>query len=180
MYIEEDLENMLQQYPINVAKLNEARRIIKDCEDLKKIHNKRFTTDDSEEIEAQQLSSTLGNVNVSGKTNKISDTVPKVAMNYRSKRRGTIKIDLLRNNSKLEKYKKIEQEISSEVEKIDNLLNCLNNFEHFITIQLYMNCNKNWTYVQEVFKMNFREKSIKQLKRYQKSAMEKMLAVLNI
>lgn len=176
----EDLEELLKNHLLNVAKLNEVTSKIKDLEDIKKLHNKTYKSSYNDVISSMQLNSALGG-GIGGKTNKVSSKTEKVALTYKSNAKYTNKIDKIALERDLNRYRALEIEFTAKVKKVNNLLSVLNNKERFVIEQFYMYCNKSWEYVSEMFAGKYKSAiGERQLRRYKDTGMNKMLEVLKV
>lgn len=180
MYIDKDVEIMLENHLKNISKKKEARRKIKDLEDIKAYNRKQYKMNEADAIESMQLGSTLSG-NISSKTNKVSSAVEKTALTYKSNQEYTNNIDFIKIEGDIQHYKEIEKNVSAQIEQVEDLLNALNNVEKFVIEQFYMYCDKRWDYVKDAFIDEYQDtKSAEQLRRYKKTAMRKMLEVINL
>lgn len=180
MYTEKDIENILQEHLVNVSKLRECEIKIKNLKDLKKLNRKKLIISDTEAIEAMQLNSALAN-GISSKTNKISNVTEKTALTYKSQMVHTNKLDFVKIENDINHYANIKNVLELKIKRIETILASLNNIEKFVIEQFYMYCDKRWDYVKDAFVDKYRDiKSTEQLRRYKKTAMDKMLEVINL
>lgn len=83
-------------------------------------------------------------------------------------------------NQDIRMYENKIKQKEAEIERVENLLDGLDNVERFVLEQFYMYQRQRWDYVIDEFLEKYRDqRSKEQLKRIKKNAINKILSVLN-
>lgn len=179
MYIKEDVEKMLREYPKNEAKKTEIQLKHEEYEERLSYAGTVYKDTEKEIIENMQL---MGQAydSIHSNTNKISDTTANTAMNYHKEEVHVNKEDRVFLERKILECEVEEKKLDKQIVRVRNLLNQLSADEEFVITTYYMKKAK-WNYVEKEYFDNFEiHKSIKQLQTYRDNAIKGMLEVINI
>ena len=177
-YIKDDLEKMLREHRQNEAKLTEI--MLKEEEYQERLNYASTVYEDTEKdiIEGMQLSG-QGFGSIHSNTNKISDKVSMVAMNYQKEEKHINKEDRQFLERRLNEIKKDKDTLNKVVARVKNMMNPLSQEEKFVVESYYMDKSK-WDYVEKAYFKEFEKyKCIKQLQLYRDNAIENMLKIIN-
>jgi ribosomal protein L11 methylase PrmA len=179
LYIKEDVEKMLREYPKNEAKKTEIQLKHEEYEERLNYAGTVYKDTEKEIIENMQL---MGQAydSIHSNTNKISDTTANTAMNYHKEEVHVNKEDRVFLERKILECEEEEKKLDKQIVRVRNLLNQLSADEEFVITTYYMKKAK-WNYVEKEYFDNFEiHKSIKQLQTYRDNAIKGMLEVINI
>lgn len=179
MYIKEDVEKMLREYPKNEAKKTEIQLKHEEYEERLSYAGTVYKDTEKEIIENMQL---MGQAydSIHSNTNKISDNTANTAMNYHKEEVHVNKEDRVFLERKILECEVEEKKLDKQIVRVRNLLNQLSADEEFVITTYYMKKAK-WNYVEKEYFDNFEiHKSIKQLQTYRDNAIKGMLEVINI
>lgn len=178
-YIKEDVEKMLIEHPKNEAKLTEVELKLEEYQQRLEYEGTRYEDTSEEVIEAMQLSGQAYD-SIPSNTNKVSDKIANVAMNYHKQEKYINKEDRFFLKTKINEYQNIKDTLDKKIVRVKNLLNQLSEDEEFVVRKYYMKKAK-WDYVENQYLMEYKKpKSIKQLQAYRDNALKSMLEILNI
>lgn len=178
-YIKEDIEKMLIEHPKNEAKLTEVELKLEEYQQRLEYEGTKHEDTPEEVIESMQLSGQAYD-SILSNTNKVSDKIANVAMNYHKQEKYINKEDRFFLKTKINEYQNIKDMLDKKIVRVKNLLNQLSEDEEFVIRKYYMKKSK-WDYVANQYFMEYQKtKSINQLLNIRDKAIKSMLDVLNV
>lgn len=178
-YIKEDIEKMLTEHKENEAKLTEIELKIDEYEVRLEYAGTVYEDTENEVIENMQLAGQSYD-SIHSNTNKISDKVSKIAMNYEKELKHINKEDVEFLKVKLAKLEIDKADLNKKVVRVKNIMNPLSQEERFVIETYYLDKSK-WDYVEKQYFKEFEKyKCIKQLQTYRDNAMKSMLKIINV
>ena len=179
MYIKEDVEKMLREYPKNEAKKTEIQLKHEEYEERLNYAGTVYKDTEKEIIENMQLSGQAYD-SIHSNTNKISDTTANTAMNYHKEEVHVNKEDRVFLERKMLECEEEEKRLNKQIVRVKNLLNQLSKEQNFIITSYYLEKSK-WDYVSKQYYEEYKKpKSINQLLNIRDTAIKSMLDILNI
>lgn len=179
MYIKEDVEKMLREYPKNEAKKTEIQLKHEEYEERLNYAGTVYKDTEKEIIENMQLSGQAYD-SIHSNTNKISDTTANTAMNYHKEEVHVNKEDRVFLERKILECEAEEKRLNKQIVRVKNLLNQLSKEQNFIITSYYLEKSK-WDYVSKQYYEEYKKpKSINQLLNIRDTAIKSMLDILNI
>lgn len=179
MYIKEDVEKMLREYPKNEAKKTEIQLKHEEYEERLNYAGTVYKDTEKEIIENMQLSGQAYD-SIHSNTNKISDTTANIAMNYHKEEVHVNKEDRVFLERKILECEAEEKRLNKQIVRVKNLLNQLSKEQNFIITSYYLEKSK-WDYVSKQYYEEYKKpKSINQLLNIRDTAIKSMLDILNI
>ena len=179
MYIKEDVEKMLREYPKNEAKKTEIQLKHEEYEERLNYAGTVYKDTEKEIIENMQLSGQAYD-SIHSNTNKISDTTANTAMDYHKEEVHVNKEDRVFLERKILECEAEEKRLNKQIVRVKNLLNQLSKEQNFIITSYYLEKSK-WDYVSKQYYEKYKKpKSINQLLNIRDTAIKSMLDILNI
>jgi hypothetical protein len=179
LYIKEDVEKMLREYPKNEAKKTEIQLKHEEYEERLNYAGTVYKDTEKEIIENMQLSGQAYD-SIHSNTNKISDTTANTAMNYHKEEVHVNKEDRVFLERKILECEAEEKRLNKQIVRVKNLLNQLSKEQNFIITSYYLEKSK-WDYVSKQYYEEYKKpKSINQLLNIRDTAIKSMLDILNI
>lgn len=179
MFEKQDIENMLKSYLCNKSKIDEILAKIEENNTLLNYNHTKYEISSEEAIRDMSFSTSNSEI-PSGKTNKINNSTERIALNYEKNLKYKNEFDKVKLELDNQRYQEKLVLLKSSVERVNRILQCLDNEEKLV-IKAYYMYEPKWNYVSNTYMAVYKEpRTVNQLKNIRDKAMDKMLSVINI
>lgn len=180
MYEKCEIEEMLKNYLKSKSQLKELESRIEKNKVLLKYDGTKYKESEAEVIRGMALKSPVISDMPKSQTNKKSNPTEDIALSYKDKQIYKNKADKIKLMSDNAVYEEKAKPLRDLVEKVNTMIESLNN-EQKLIIETYYMYEPKWNYVSRTYLDVYNEpRTIAQLKNIRDIGLKTMLEVINV